>query len=221
MAENKSGKVADLLKQRIREGLYARGGPLPSIAVLGEELGVSPSTVALALDLLHAQGLVGPRSQGRRRHVVDPAAPHVHLSVAERIRAGIASGRYPADAPLPGELELASALGCSRYAVREALRELEHTGEVRYRSGRARTLAGVSDAVDTLHEKAKAALLADIDAGRLAVGAQVGTEHELAARFGVHRLTARRALIALEKDGVLSRGANGRRLVAAAKEQTP
>ncbi|MEH3147479.1 MAG: phosphonate metabolism transcriptional regulator PhnF [Methylobacterium frigidaeris] len=52
-------------------------------------------------------------------------------------------------------------------------------------------------------------LAADIEAGRLAAGAQLATETALAARFGVNRHTVRRALAVLAERGLV-RAAQGR-----------
>jgi len=47
------------------------------------------------------------------------------------------------------------------------------------------------------------AIAAHINEGGLAPGGKLPTEHALAARFGVHRHTMRRALAALEEDGLV------------------
>ncbi|MCU7554256.1 histidine utilization repressor [Alteromonas sp. ASW11-19] len=51
----------------------------------------------------------------------------------------------------------------------------------------------------------KSALLDDIAAGRLQPGAQVASENQLATRFGVSRMTARRAISELVTEGILAR----------------
>ncbi|MEW9796806.1 histidine utilization repressor [Alteromonas sp. CYL-A6] len=51
----------------------------------------------------------------------------------------------------------------------------------------------------------KSALLDDIEHGRLKPGEQVGSENQLAERFGVSRMTARRALSELVSEGILAR----------------
>lgn len=51
----------------------------------------------------------------------------------------------------------------------------------------------------------KAALLDDIDTERLRAGDQVASENQLAQRFGVSRMTARRALTELVDEGILAR----------------
>ncbi len=51
----------------------------------------------------------------------------------------------------------------------------------------------------------KSALLDDIAAGRLQPGEQVASENQLASRFGVSRMTARRAISELVTEGILAR----------------
>lgn len=53
--------------------------------------------------------------------------------------------------------------------------------------------------------KIKAALLEDIEQGHLLPGAQVPSENQLAERFAVSRMTARRALTELVDEGILAR----------------
>lgn len=55
--------------------------------------------------------------------------------VVEQLRNGILSGQLKAGERLPSERELASALEVSRVAVREALRNLEHSGFLAIRQG--------------------------------------------------------------------------------------
>jgi GntR family transcriptional regulator len=51
-------QIADLLRERIEDGTYPRGGPLPSEPQLSDELGVSRVTVNKAIGLLRGAGLV-------------------------------------------------------------------------------------------------------------------------------------------------------------------
>ncbi len=55
--------------------------------------------------------------------------------IAERVRAHIESGEWPVGHRVPGEHELAEALGTSRNTVREALRGLVHAGLLEARPG--------------------------------------------------------------------------------------
>lgn len=51
-------QIADLLKERITQGLYKPGNPIPSERQLTEEFGVSPLTARKAVRILVAAGLV-------------------------------------------------------------------------------------------------------------------------------------------------------------------
>lgn len=56
-----------------------------------------------------------------------------------------------------------------------------------------------------LHEQISSWLRGEIDAGRLVADAQLPSEHDLTERFGVSRVTVRRALQTLEADGLIYR----------------
>lgn len=51
-------QIADLLKDRIAQGLYKAGTPIPSERELVDEFGVSPLTARKAVRILAADGLV-------------------------------------------------------------------------------------------------------------------------------------------------------------------
>lgn len=55
--------------------------------------------------------------------------------VADQLREQLASGRWPVDTRIPGELELAEMLQVSRNTIREALRALVHLGLLEARVG--------------------------------------------------------------------------------------
>jgi GntR family transcriptional regulator len=57
-------QLADLMRQRIVRGTWARDGRLPSLEELQSEFGVARVTVRQAIDLLAREGLVSPQ-QGR------------------------------------------------------------------------------------------------------------------------------------------------------------
>ncbi|CAN5739593.1 GntR family transcriptional regulator [soil metagenome] len=54
-----------------------------------------------------------------------------------------------------------------------------------------------------LYQQARDAIAAQITAGQLAAGDQLLSERRLCEEFGISRVTARRALIALEEDGLI------------------
>jgi len=67
-ARTLSNQVEDLLRGRIREGVYAPGGRMPSESELSEELGVSRATVRTVLAKLAVNGLI-LRKQGDGTYV--------------------------------------------------------------------------------------------------------------------------------------------------------
>ena len=206
-------RVVAALELRIADGTYPRGEFAPSTGDITAEFGVAPGTARRVLAVLDAKGLTVGGGQGRRRRIANPGAPGSFTSAVDRIRADIASGTYPAGRLLPSEVELAASTGLSRYAVREALSELERSGEVVNRPGRRRAVAGPQPA-DALYEQIKAAIQDDVEQGRLVAGQRLGSESELGERFSMSRVTVRRALADLEDAGVLLRDAAGRRILA-------
>jgi DNA-binding GntR family transcriptional regulator len=67
-ARTLANQVEDLLRGRIREGVYAPGGRMPSESELSEELGVSRATVRTVLAKLAVNGLI-LRKQGDGTYV--------------------------------------------------------------------------------------------------------------------------------------------------------
>lgn len=65
--------IKEAIEERILRGAYPRGAPLPSVRVLGAELGASPSTVSRALQELEREGWVQVAS--RRGAVVARRLP--------------------------------------------------------------------------------------------------------------------------------------------------
>jgi GntR family transcriptional repressor for pyruvate dehydrogenase complex len=59
----------------------------------------------------------------------------VAREIADKLRARILEGQYQSGERLPAERALARQLGVNRASLREALKELEHTGLVRIRRG--------------------------------------------------------------------------------------
>ena len=80
-----------------------------------------------------ARGLPPPPSSCDR----GAAATPVHVQIASWLRAAIARGRPAPGRPLPGERDLAERLGVSRMTLRQALAELESSGDLVRVAGRA------------------------------------------------------------------------------------
>jgi GntR family transcriptional regulator len=69
-------QVRDLLLERVTNGVWRPGAPLPSELHLAEELGISPGTVRKALDMLESERVIA-RRQGKGTFVNDSTAQEV------------------------------------------------------------------------------------------------------------------------------------------------
>lgn len=206
-------QVASILEERIAVGTYSPGELAPSTRDITAEFGVAAGTARRALAVLDSRGLTVGGGQGRQRRIADSRSVTPATAI-ERIRADIADGTLRPGAELPSEAELVAATGFSRYAIREALSELERTGEVVNRPGRRRQVAGDLGASTARYERVMAAVQEDVQQGRLTPGARLPSEAALCERFDVSRVTIRHALAKLEEAGVFARDATGRRIVA-------
>ncbi|GAA2035252.1 hypothetical protein GCM10009839_39900 [Catenulispora yoronensis] len=207
-------RVAAALEQRLAQGTYSPGDLVPSAGDLSAEFGVAVGTARRALALLDARGTTIGGGQGRRRRFADKDQGTDLATAFDRIRAHITNGMHPSGTDLPSEADLVAATGFSRYAVREALAELERIGVLVNRPGRRRQVAGDYEAATARYEQIVSAIRDDVWQGRLAPGARTPTELALCERFEMSRVTVRRALAELEKMGVLVRDEAGRRIVA-------
>lgn len=207
-------QVASRLEQRIAAGTYAAGAPAPSIAEIVNEFDVAPGTARRALTHLDARGLTIGGGQGRRRRIAGESSTDQLANPTEFLRSNITKGVFAPGSLLPSETELVAATGFSRYAVREAFSELERSGEVINRAGRRRQVAGVAEQPDARYEQIVVAIQDDARQGRLVAGSRMQSENQLCERFGMSRVTVRRALAELEAAGVFVRDAAGRRVVA-------
>lgn len=79
-------QVADLLRQRIARGTWAKGDKLPSLEELGAEFGVARVTVRQSIDLLARDNLVSPQ-QGRGTFVTGEPARERWLNVVTTLDA--------------------------------------------------------------------------------------------------------------------------------------
>lgn len=207
-------RVAAALEQRLADGTYSPGDLVPSAGDLSTEFGVAVGTARRALALLDGRGVTLGGGQGRRRRFADKDQDADLATALERIRADIVSGVHSVGTELPSEAELVAATGFSRYAVREALAELERIGVLVNRPGRRRQVAGDYEASTARYEQVVSAVRDDVRQGKLVTGTRMPTEVTLCERFGMSRVTIRRALSELEKAGVLVRDEAGRRIVA-------
>jgi DNA-binding GntR family transcriptional regulator len=139
--------IADVLRARIRAGIYPPGTLLPSERTLAAEFGVVRNTLRRALTDLDREDLV-ETVPGRGRLVraehADPAGTRLrYRRIAVDLSAAIVSGELrPGDA-LPSEADLVRRYQTSRGTVRQALAELAAAGLVETRQGRARRVRPV------------------------------------------------------------------------------
>lgn len=140
----------------------------------------------------------------------------LYQSIAGKIEALIASGKYPAGSRLPAERELAQKFGVSRVAVREAQIALQALGRIKIKTGSgAYVLDGQGDARSKLpnvsaFELTEARALFEAEAAALAAVqiddatlAQLDRYIEIMANTGPH-----------DKAGELATGISTERLPA-------
>lgn len=80
---DKTGTLVELLLERIEAGLYPSGEAVPSERQLGEELGLSRTTVRRAIDELVQKGRL-ERQPGRGTYVAGAGTPEANGSGAQR-----------------------------------------------------------------------------------------------------------------------------------------
>jgi DNA-binding GntR family transcriptional regulator len=198
-------RIAQALRDRIEGGDFSPGDLLPSEAALAEEFGVARSTVRQALKELERDSLVvGQVGRGRRVAgtpvSLGPARyEKVAASLLEELRDGEPGTQ------LPSEQELAARFGVARGTVRQALAHLESLGLVRSVPGRGRFISSSDDADPvSRYEKVADGIRAAIQAGEYRAGSRLPGEHEFSQRYGVARITVRRALELLQQEGLVS-----------------
>ncbi|SDG66510.1 regulatory protein, gntR family [Sinosporangium album] len=125
-------RVAHAILHRIAHAAYPPGSLLPSEHALADRFGCSRLTVRQALQALAALGIVAPIPRKgwrlRPRDLAQPVRDHRYEIIAADIRRKITTGRYPAGALLPGELDLARLHRCNRSTIRKALAMLQDEG---------------------------------------------------------------------------------------------
>lgn len=135
-----SRRIAEELRDRIRDGRLRPGSRLPSESQLADQYEVARGTVRTALSLLVDDGLVeivpgvGRRIAGDVNGIEPTAAyERIAADLAERVR----KGEFRSGALLPSEATLVKQYGVSRNTVRRAYRALTDSGlvEVRHGSG--------------------------------------------------------------------------------------
>ncbi len=131
-------RIADLLREQIRDGTLPPGSMVPSELVLVEQHAAARGTVRSAMALLVDEGLIEVVPGQGRRVVGEPLAGSPNTAY-ERIAADLArrvrAGEFTPDVPMPSEATLVAEYGVARGTVRRAYRVLVEDGLVVVRHG--------------------------------------------------------------------------------------
>ena len=134
-----------------------------------------------------------------------------YREIADKLRAKIEAGDYPAGTPIPSEAKLTAEFSVARDTIRRALDQLEAEGVLNTVHGRGRFAieAAGESSMTTKHEHVAESLRQRIQSGKLKPGDDLPSEAEVCSQFDVSRTTARKAFAELERDG-LARSEQGR-----------
>ncbi|WP_219501278.1 GntR family transcriptional regulator [Nonomuraea ceibae] len=124
----------------------------------------------------------------------------VYSQIADRLRARISEGVYPAGSPMPSEAELCAEFGVARNTARRALTVLEDEGLIVTIPSKGRVVSG-STAEPYRYRQIADDLRAQITSG--ALGPAVPSEAALRRRYTASRNTVRQALSVLEQEGLI------------------
>jgi DNA-binding GntR family transcriptional regulator len=209
-------EIADQLRNAIASGEIRPGSPIASESELASAHGVTRTTARRALTYLEDSGVLDT-VVGRGRFVrsmdsTGRVSSARFEQVADVLRTQIVGKAYLGGAVLGTEAELSGRFEVSQGTVRRALQDLAAEGLVSAVPGRGWFVRPV-DGLPTRTEETAAAIEAAISAGEWNVGERIPGEVALAERFGVARVTVRRALTVLESGGVLERQPGRGRMV--------
>ena len=131
-------RIADLLREQIRDGTWPPGSMVPSELALVEHHTAARGTVRSALALLVNEGLIEV-VPGQGRRVVGEQLAGSPNTAYERIAADLArrvrAGEFAPNDPMPSEATLVAEYGVARSTVRRAYRVLVDDGLVVVRHG--------------------------------------------------------------------------------------
>ncbi|GLZ07966.1 hypothetical protein Acsp03_54320 [Actinomadura sp. NBRC 104412] len=124
------------------------------------------------------------------------------------MRERIASGDYRAGSRLPSEAALCDEFAVTRGTIRGALSALQDEGLISVVAGVGRFVRGTEETVSgtvagAQYQRIAARLRAEIESGGLQSGELLPGELRVSERFGVSRYTAQRALVELERAGLV------------------
>ncbi|ANY06390.1 hypothetical protein AFB00_08900 [Pseudonocardia sp. HH130630-07] len=132
-----SGRIADELRARIRDGLLQPGAMLPSEAGLAEQHDVARGTVRAALAVLVDEELIEVVPGVGRRVIGGSGADRTtaYGRIADDLAAEIRAGTLAPGEPLPSEATVMGRYDVSRNTARRAYKVLAESGAVVVRHG--------------------------------------------------------------------------------------
>ncbi|WP_433367475.1 GntR family transcriptional regulator [Streptosporangium sp. CA-115845] len=130
----------------------------------------------------------------------------IYPQLANRLRAQITIGDYPAGSLLPSESVLAQQFHVARTTVRRSLAVLEDEGLIVTLPGKGRVVknADAQTQASYRYQEIADALRQQIQAGTLAVETALPSEHTLRRQHEASRNTVRHALAELEREGLIT-----------------
>jgi DNA-binding GntR family transcriptional regulator len=209
-------EIADQLRNAIASGELRPGSPVASESDLATVYGVTRTTARRALMYLADTGVldtvVGKGRFVRSTGVSDHVSRARFEQVADALREQVLSELYFDGSELGTEAQLGARFKVSQGTVRRALQDLATEGLVAAVPGRGWFVrrAGGSP---TRTAATAARIRSAISTGEWNAGERLPGENVLSERFGVGRVTVRRALAVLEADGLLERQPGRGRLV--------
>ncbi|MFB4314758.1 GntR family transcriptional regulator [Actinomadura sp. 21ATH] len=127
----------------------------------------------------------------------------MYVRITAKLRQRVVKGVYPIGARIPSEASLCKEFGVTRGTVRRALDTLQDEGLIRVQVGVGRFVRRPgersTDQAEARYQRIAADLRAGIHRGDYLPGSWLPGELRIAARYGVSRYTAQRALTELEK----------------------
>lgn len=130
----------------------------------------------------------------------------IYPQLADRLRAQIAAGDYPAGSLLPSESTLVQQFHVARTTVRRSLAVLEDEGLIFTLPGKGRVVKSTDVQVQASYryQEIAAILRRQIQAGSLAIGTLLPSEQALRRQHDASRNTVRHALAELEREGLIT-----------------
>lgn len=132
----------------------------------------------------------------------------IYTQIADRLRARIREGTYPAGSYLPSETALATEFHVARNTVRRALEVLEQENLIAAIASKGRIVLGEQRQEtgldrEHLYQAVAAEIREQITRGDLVPGARLPGELTLARHHRAARSTIRQALAELEREGLI------------------